>query len=112
MVIFGAGTGNPFFTTDTAAALRAVEVEAEALLKGTHSGTDGIYTDDPRTNPEAVKLDRISFVDLVSGGLRAMDATAATLCMENDLPIVMFDLMQQGNVLSIIEGRPIGTIVS
>ncbi len=112
VVIFGAGTGNPFFTTDTAAALRAVEVEAEALLKGTHSGTDGIYTDDPRTNPEAVKLDRISFVDLVSGGLRAMDATAATLCMENDLPIVMFDLMQQGNVLSIIEGRPIGTIVS
>ena len=112
VVIFGAGTGNPFFTTDTAAALRAVEVEAEALLKGTHSGTDGIYTDDPRTNPEAVKLDRISFVDLVSGGLRAMDATAATLCMENDLPIVMFDLMQQGNVLSIIEGLPIGTIVS
>lgn len=112
VVIFGAGTGNPFFTTDTAAALRAVEVEAEALLKGTHSGTDGIYTDDPRTNPEAVKLDQISFVDLVSGGLRAMDATAATLCMENDLPIVMFDLMQQGNVLSIIEGRPIGTIVT
>ena len=112
VVIFGAGTGNPFFTTDTAAALRAVEVEAQALLKGTHSGTDGIYTDDPRTNPEAVKLDRISFVDLVSGGLRAMDATAATLCMENDLPIVMFDLMEQGNVLSIIEGLPIGTIVS
>ena len=111
VVIFGAGTGNPFFTTDTAAALRAVEVEAEALLKGTHSGTDGIYTSDPRTDPEAVKLDRISYIDLVSGGLRAMDATAATLCMENKLPIVMFDLMQAGNVLSIIEGRPIGTIV-
>ena len=112
VVIFGAGTGNPFFTTDTAAALRAVEVEAEALLKGTHSGTDGIYTDDPRTNPDAVKLDRISYIDLVSGGLRAMDATAATLCMENELPIVMFDLMEPGNVLSIIEGRPIGTIVT
>jgi uridylate kinase len=112
VVIFGAGTGNPFFTTDTAAALRAVEVEAEALLKGTHSGTDGIYTDDPRTNPDAVKLDRISYIDLVSGGLRAMDATAATLCMENELPIVMFDLMQPGNVLSVIEGRPIGTIVA
>ncbi len=112
IVIFGAGTGNPFFTTDTAAALRAVEVEAEALLKGTHSGTDGIYTDDPRTNPDAVKLDRISYIDLVSGGLRAMDATAATLCMENDLPIVMFDLMAPGNVLSVIEGRPIGTIVA
>lgn len=112
VVIFGAGTGNPFFTTDTAAALRAVEVEAEALLKGTHSGTDGIYTDDPRKNPDAVKLDRISYIDLVSGGLRAMDATAATLCMENDLPIVMFDLMGPGNVLSVIEGRPIGTIVA
>ncbi|MCE2524717.1 MAG: UMP kinase [Acidimicrobiia bacterium] len=112
VVIFGAGTGNPFFTTDTAAALRAVEVEAEALLKGTHSGTDGIYTDDPRTNPDAVKLDQISYIDLVSGGLRAMDATAATLCMENDLPIVMFDLMRPGNVLSVIEGRPIGTIVT
>ncbi|MCY3786154.1 MAG: UMP kinase [bacterium] len=111
VVIFGAGTGNPFFTTDTAAALRAVEVEAEALLKGTHSGTDGIYTDDPRTNPDAVKLDQISYIDLVSGGLRAMDATAATLCMENEMPIVMFDLMSPGNVLSIIEGRPIGTIV-
>lgn len=111
VVIFGAGTGNPFFTTDTAAALRAVEVEAEALLKGTHSGTDGIYTADPRTDPDAVKLDRISYIDLVSGGIRAMDATAATLCMENKLPIVMFDLMQQGNVLSILEGRPIGTIV-
>ncbi|MDE0654911.1 MAG: UMP kinase [bacterium] len=112
VVIFGAGTGNPFFTTDTAAALRAVEVEAEALLKGTHSGTDGIYTADPRTDPDAVKLDRISYIDLVSGGIRAMDATAATLCMENNLPIVMFDLMQAGNVLSIIEGRPIGTIVA
>ena len=112
IVIFGAGTGNPFFTTDTAAALRAVEVEAEALLKGTHSGTDGIYTSDPRTDPDAVKLDQISYIDLVSGGLRAMDATAATLCMENNLPIVMFDLMQAGNVLSVIEGRPIGTIVA
>ena len=112
VVIFGAGTGNPFFTTDTAAALRAVEVDAGALLKGTHSGTDGIYTADPRTDPSAVKLDRISYIELVSGGLRAMDATAATLCMENKLPIVMFDLMAPGNVLSIIEGRPIGTIVS
>ena len=112
IVIFGAGTGNPFFTTDSAAALRAVEVEAEALLKGTHSGTDGIYTSDPRTDPDAVKLDQISYIDLVSGGLRAMDATAATLCMENNLPIVMFDLMQAGNVLSVIEGRPIGTIVA
>ena len=112
VVIFGAGTGNPFFTTDTAAALRAVEVEAEALLKGTHSGTDGIYTDDPRTNPDAVKLERISYIDLVSGGLHAMDATAATVCMENSMPIVMFDLMEPGNVLSIIEGRPIGTIVT
>ncbi len=112
VVIFGAGTGNPFFTTDTAAALRAVEVEAQALLKGTHGGTDGVYSDDPRTNPDAVKLDHVAYLDMISKGLRAMDATAATICMENSLPIVMFDLMQRGNVLSILNGERVGTIVS
>jgi len=112
VVIFGAGTGNPFFTTDTAAALRAVEVEAEALLKGTHSGADGIYTDDPRLNPKASKVSHISYLQLISAGLKAMDATAVTLCMENSLPIVMFDLMQPRNVLSIIEGQSIGTMVT
>jgi uridylate kinase len=111
VVIFAAGSGNPFFTTDTTAALRAVEMEAGVLLKGSHSGTDGIYTDDPRTNPEAVRLDEVSYLDVINKGLQAMDATAITLCMDNDLPIVMFDVMTKGNTRSIIEGRPIGTLV-
>lgn len=112
VVIFAGGTGNPFFTTDTTAALRAVEIEAGALLKGSHSGTDGIYTDDPRTNPAATKLDHVSYLDVLNKGLRAMDSTAITLCMDNNLPIVMFDLMGDGNIRSILEGRPIGTLVS
>ena len=111
VVIFAGGTGNPFFTTDTTAALRAVEIEAEALLKGTHSGTDGMYTDDPRTNPDATKLDEVSYLDVLNQGLRAMDSTAITLCMDNNLPIVMFDLLEKGNVRAILEGRPIGTLV-
>ena len=96
VVIFAGGTGNPFFTTDTTAALRAVEIEAGALLKGTHSGTDGIYTDDPKTNPDATKLDEVTYLDVLNQGLRAMDSTAITLCMDNDLPIVMFDLHGRG----------------
>ena len=112
VVIFAAGTGNPFFTTDTAAALRAVEIEAGALLKGTHSGTDGIYTDDPRTNPEAQKLNEVKYLDVLSQGLRAMDSTAVSLCMDNKLPIVVFDLMKPGNVRAILDGQPIGTLVS
>ena len=111
LVIFAGGTGNPFFTTDTTAALRAVEIEAGALLKGTHSGTDGIYTDDPKTNPDATKLDEVTYLDVLNQGLRAMDSTAITLCMDNDLPIVMFDLMGEGNVRGILEGRAIGTLV-
>jgi uridylate kinase len=111
VVIFAAGNGNPFFTTDTTAALRAVEMDAEVLLKGSHSGTDGIYTDDPRTNPDAEKLDEVRYLDVINQGLRAMDSTAITLCMDNHLPIVMFDLMTRGNVRSIVEGRPIGTLV-
>jgi uridylate kinase len=111
VVIFAGGTGNPFFTTDTTAALRAVEIEAGALLKGTHSGTDGIYTDDPKTNPEATKLDEVTYLDVLNQGLRAMDSTAITLCMDNDLPIVMFDLLGEGNVRGILEGRAIGTLV-
>ena len=112
VVIFAGGTGNPFFTTDTTAALRAVEIEAGALLKGTHSGTDGIYTADPRIDPDAVKLDEVSYLDVISKGLKAMDSTAVTLCMDNSLPIVMFDLMASGNVRSILEGNPVGTLVS
>jgi uridylate kinase len=111
VVIFGGGTGNPFFTTDTTAALRAVEMEAGVLLKGSHSGTDGIYTDDPRLNPDAEKLDEIGYLEVINRGLQAMDATAITLCMDNRLPIVMFDVMTKGNIRSILEGEPIGTLV-
>jgi uridylate kinase len=112
VVIFAGGTGNPFFTTDTTAALRAVETDAEALLKGSHSGTDGIYTDDPHLNPTAEKLEHVTYLDVLNRGLRALDATAITLCMDNDLPIVMFDLMGDGNIRSLLEGQPIGTLVS
>ena len=111
VVIFAAGTGNPFFTTDTAAALRAVEIEADAMLRGTHSGVDGLYTDDPRTNPEATLIREVTYLDVLNRGLKAMDSTAITLCMDNRLPIVMFDLLGKGNVRSILEGNPIGTVV-
>jgi uridylate kinase len=111
VVIFAAGTGNPFFTTDTAAALRAVEVDCEVLLRGTHSGVEGIYDDDPRSNPDAVKLDEVGYVEIINRGLRAMDPTAVTICMENQLPMVVFDLMAKGNVRSILLGEAIGTLV-
>ena len=111
VVIFAGGTGNPFFTTDTAAALRAVEIEADAMLRGTHSGVDGLYTDDPRTNPEATKIDEVSYLDVLNRGLRAMDSTAITLCMDNDLPIVVFDLLGKGNIRAIVEGATIGTLI-
>ncbi len=112
VVIFAAGTGNPFFTTDTAAALRAVEIEAGVLLKGTHSGTDGVYTADPRIDQDAEKLDEVQYLDVLSQGLRAMDSTAVSLCMDNKLPIVVFDLMKPGNVRAILDGQLIGTLVS
>jgi uridylate kinase len=111
VVIFAGGTGNPFFTTDTTAALRAVEIEAGVLLKGTHSGTDGIYTDDPRTNPDAVRLDTVTYLDVLNRGLRAMDSTAITLCMDNGLPIVMFDLLGEGNLRAVLTGGSVGTLV-
>jgi uridylate kinase len=111
VVIFAGGTGNPFFTTDTAAALRAVEIEADAMLRGTHSGVEGLYTDDPRTNPEATKLDEVHYLDVLNRGLKAMDSTAITLCMDNDLPIVVFDLLGKGNIRSIVEGATIGTLI-
>jgi uridylate kinase len=111
VVIFAAGTGNPFFTTDTAAALRAVEIEAAVMLRGTHSGVDGLYTDDPRTNPEATLIHEVTYLDVLNRGLKAMDSTAITLCMDNSLPIVMFDLLTKGNVRSILEGKSIGTVV-
>lgn len=111
VVIFAGGTGNPFFTTDTAAALRAVEIEADVMLRGTHSGVEGLYTDDPRMNPEATLIREVTYLEVLNRGLKAMDSTAITLCMDNALPIVMFDLLRQGNVRSILEGNPIGTVV-
>ena len=111
VVIFAGGTGNPFFTTDTAAALRAVEIEAGAILMG-KNGTDGVYTDDPRTNPDAEKLDTVTYIDVINRGLKVMDTTAITLCMENDLPIVVFDLMGDRLISRILRGEAIGTLVS
>jgi len=112
VVIFVAGTGNPFFTHDTTAALRAVEIEAGALLKGTHSGIQGIYDDDPRTNPNAELLRDLSYIDVLQKGLKVMDSTAISLCMDNGMPIVVFDLMGDGNVGSILAGEPVGTVVN
>ena len=111
VVIFAAGTGNPYFTTDTTAALRAVEIDAGVMLRGTHSGVGGIYDADPRTHPDANLLYEISYVEIINQGLQALDPTAVTLCMENKLPIVVFDLMTPGNVRSILEGQRIGTLV-
>ena len=111
VVVFAGGTGNPFFTTDTTAALRAVEIEAGVVLKGTHSGTDGIYTADPNVDPSATKLDEVSYIDVLQKGLKAMDSTAITLCMDNELPIVMFDLLGEGNVRAILRGEAVGTLV-
>tara|TARA_B100000945_G_scaffold54764_1_gene40103 strand:- start:7429 stop:7917 length:489 start_codon:yes stop_codon:yes gene_type:complete len=111
IVIFAAGTGNPFFTTDTTAALRAVEIEAGALLKGTHSGIQGVYDDDPRVNPDAELLTEVTYIDVLQKGLKVMDSTAISLCMDNNLPIVVFDLMGDGNVGSILAGEAVGTVV-
>ena len=111
VVIFAGGTGNPFFTTDTTAALRAVEIEAGAILMG-KNGTDGVYTDDPRTNPDAELLTEVTFLDVLNRGLKVMDSTAITLCMDNGLPILVFDLMRPGVILDILRGETIGTLVS
>jgi len=112
VVIFAAGTGNPYFTTDTTAALRAAEIGAEAILKGTHSGVDGIYSADPRLDPEAEKLDAVTYIDVLNRGLQVMDSTAITFCMDNKLPIIVFDVLQPGNIARALEGEAIGTVVS
>ncbi len=112
VVIFAGGTGNPFFTTDTTAALRAAEVEAEVVLKGTHSGVDGIYTADPSIDPNATLLTRVSYLQVLNEGLDVMDATAITLCMDNGLPIVVFNLMQTNNLQSLLDGAQVGTLVA
>jgi len=109
VVIFSAGTGSPYFTTDSAAALRANEIEADVILKGTR--VDGIYTSDPEKDPEAKKFDNISFSRVISLGLNIMDMTAFTLCQENDRPIVVFDIGQPDNLVRIVQGEAVGTLV-
>jgi uridylate kinase len=109
VVIFGAGTGNPYFTTDTAASLRAVEIEADIVLKGTR--VDGIYDSDPEKNPTAKKYQQITFKEVYDLGLNVMDLTAITLCQENNKPIVVFDMNQPGNLLKLLQGDSIGTLV-
>ncbi|MDO6675372.1 UMP kinase [Tenacibaculum sp. 1_MG-2023] len=109
VVIFGGGTGNPYFTTDTAAVLRAIEVNADAILKGTR--VDGIYTADPEKDKDAVKYENITFKDVIEKGLKVMDMTAFTLSEENKLPIIVFDMNKQGNLLKLVSGENIGTIV-
>jgi uridylate kinase len=110
VVIFAAGTGNPYFTTDTAAALRAMEIGAEVILKGTK--VDGIYDADPITTPTAKRFTELPFLSVINKSLKVMDATAITLCMDNNLPIIVFKLTSPGNIRKILEGNPIGTIVS
>ncbi len=111
VVIFAAGMGNPYFTTDTSAALRAAEIEAELLYKGTHSGIDGVYTADPKVEPRAERLREIGYMEVVARDLRFMDLTAITFCKDNGLPIVVFDLMAPGNVRRALAGEQIGTLV-
>ena len=110
VVIFGGGTGNPYFTTDSAAVLRAIEIEADVILKGTR--VDGIYTSDPEKDKNATKFDTISFADVLLKGLKVMDTTAFTLSQENELPIVVFDMNKKGNLMKLVEGENIGTVVN
>ena len=111
VVIFAAGTGNPFFTTDTAAALRASEINAEAMLMA-KNGVDGVYTDDPKTNPDAKKLDRIKYDDIIINGLKVMDTSACTLCKQNNIPIVVFDFEAEDAITDILQGKEIGTYIN
>ncbi|WP_053959044.1 UMP kinase [Sulfobacillus thermosulfidooxidans] len=109
VVIFAAGNGNPYFSTDTTAALRAAEIEADVMLKATKEA--GVYDADPRTNPQAKKLDEIGYLDVLKENLRVMDATATSLCMDNNIPIVVFNMNQYGNIRKVVLGEPIGTFV-
>jgi uridylate kinase len=109
VVIFGAGTGNPYFTTDTAGALRSVEIEADVVLKGTR--VDGIYTADPEKDPSAKRYDEVSYAEVYSKGLNVMDMTAITLCQENNLPIIVFDMNKEGNFINLVKGEKVGTLV-
>ena len=110
IVIFGCGTGNPFFSTDTAAALRAAEINADVVLKATN--VDGIYTADPKKNKDATKIDKIKYIDVLNKNLNVMDSTATTLCMDNNIPIIVYNMNTKGNLEKIIKGEDIGTIVN
>ena len=112
VVIFAAGMGNPYFTTDTSAALRTAEIEAEILLKGTHGGVDGVYSADPKLHPEAQRYESISFDEVIARDLRVMDLTAITFCKDNSVPIRVFDLMAPANLRRSLAGEPVGTLVS
>lgn len=109
-VIFAAGLGAPYFTTDTTAAQRALEIDAEAILKATQ--VDGVYDSDPRTNPQAARYDRIDFMSVLNQGLKVMDATAISLCMDNALPIIVFELLKSGNIRKVVNGQDVGTLVT
>ena len=111
VVVFAAGMGNPFFTTDTPAALRAVEIEAQVLMKGTHGDVDGVYSADPRLDPTATRFDEITFKEVLDKDLRVMDLTAITFCKDNALPVLVFNVMTPGNVRRALVGEPIGTLV-
>ncbi len=110
VVIFSAGTGNPYFSTDTTAALRAAEIEADVILMAKNN-VDGVYSADPKTNAEAVKYDELSYFDVIQQGLQVMDSTASTLCMDNDIPLVVFSIMESGNIKRAVLGEKIGTVV-
>ncbi|MGB4592283.1 MAG: UMP kinase [Coriobacteriia bacterium] len=109
VTIFAAGTGNPYFTTDTTAALRALEIGADCIMKATK--VDGVYDDDPKTNPDAVRFDELKYIEVLNRGLRVMDTTAVSLCMDNDLPIIVFNMEVPGNIERALRGEPVGTIV-
>lgn len=110
VVIFAAGTGNPYFSTDTTAALRAAEIEAEVILMAKNN-VDGVYSDDPQINEEAKKYDELSFMDMLNEGLGVMDSTASTLCMDNDIPLIVFSITEEGNIKRVVQGETIGTTI-
>jgi uridylate kinase len=110
VIIFGAGTGHPYFSTDTAAALRAVEIGADAIVKGTR--VDGVYDSDPEKNPDAFKFDSITYLDILKKNLRVMDLTAVSLCQENNVPMVVFNMDKPGNLLKLVTGENVGTVIN
>jgi uridylate kinase len=111
VVVLVGGNGSPYFTTDTTAAQRAAELEAQVVLKGTHSGVDGIYNADPKKDPTAVRYDELEFIEVINQNLRVMDMTAITFCMDNAIPLVVFDVSKPGNIAAVLSGEQIGTLV-